>query len=153
MFLLSLTHFDWPQKGASDQVSWFPKTCKEFHYFMYCKLKSFKGPVKIMIFIRIAAIFNTELNQLRTGAFLQHLWYSQMTIHLQRSSSQYVVNQMLPKTCNQDHHPYHTGLTVWLLGGYCPLLVTAFLIFKNANSLKITLHLVEAKQLSLKSEE
>jgi len=70
---LSLTHFDWPQKGASDQVSWFPKTCKESHYFMYCKLKSFKGPVKIMIFIRIAAIFNTELNQLRTGAFLQHL--------------------------------------------------------------------------------
>ena len=84
MFLLSLTHFDWPQKGASDQVSWFPKTCKEFHYFMYCKLKSFKGPVKIMIFIRIAAIFNTELNQLRTGATLQHLSYSQMTLNFQR---------------------------------------------------------------------
>ena len=33
------------------------------------------------------------------------------------------------------------------------MLVTTFLIFKNAISLKITLHLVEAKQLSLKSEE
>ena len=116
VFLLSLTHFDWPQKGASDQVSWFPKTCKDFHYFIYCKSKASKDLLK-SAYSSESLLFlpHNKINQRRAqlcSIYHSHKWhFTESHPSLAQIILTNIVNQVLPKTCNHDHHPYHTGFT------------------------------------------
>ena len=120
MFLLSLTHFDWPQKGASDQVSWFPKTCKDFHYFKYCKSKASKDLLKSSSYSSESLLFLPQ-NKINQGQgqlcsiYHSHIWQFTES-HL--ALAKIIITIYCKSNAPKDMQSWSlTTLTGWFYGG------------------------------------